>query len=92
MASKRTLKLIDTKNLVISWSLRLIDFVKHSIFLQKKEILIIGDNSSPFTVKLKQQLAQKSIVTVITDHNNANPVEKNAIQSLSLRNYNYKQI
>jgi hypothetical protein len=53
MASKRTLKLIDTKNLVISWSLRLIDFVKHSIFLQKKEILIIGDDSSPFAVKLK---------------------------------------
>jgi len=54
MASKRTLKLIDTKNLLISWSLKMSDFIKHTILMQKKEILIIGNDTSPFALRLRQ--------------------------------------
>lgn len=60
--------------------------------MQKKEILIIGNDTSRFALRLRQQLSQKSKVTVISDHKNDNPIENNVIQSLSLRNYNYRQI
>ena len=67
------------------------DFFKHTIFMQKKEILIIGNDSSPFALRLRDQLSQKSKVTVISDHNGS-PVDNNVTESLSLRHYNYKQI
>lgn len=45
--------------------------------MQKKEILIIGNDSSPFASRLKQELSQKSKVTVISDQNSSYPTDNN---------------
>lgn len=67
MASKQTLKLFDFKNKLISTYIRFAHFVRYSILMRKKEIVIIGNTDDPIISNLIEKLAPNNKLTIIEE-------------------------
>jgi hypothetical protein len=65
MASKQGAKLFDITNKLLSVYLRVGDFMRHSVFMRRRELLIIGDDQHLIVKQLSQQMSRKWGVTVI---------------------------
>ncbi len=64
MASKQPLKLFDLKLMGLKAWLKTKYFVKYTLLMQKKNMLIIGDDKSDFYQNFSQKLSGWSIQTI----------------------------
>ena len=65
MASKQSLKLIDIKGRLRGLALKLEDFIRHTILLKKRELLIIGEKDHPVVEQLVKTMPKSWVVTVV---------------------------
>jgi hypothetical protein len=69
MASKQPFKLFDIKKMALKTWLNTRDFVKHNILMQKKNILIIGDDTSGFYKQFTDNLSSRWSVNNLNESN-----------------------
>lgn len=93
MASKQSLKLFDIKNKIISTYVRFAHFVRYSILMRQKEMLVIGNSSDPVISELVAKMSGKFKITIIEEgKRSVDPALKGSVSHLSLEEDNYPHI